>query len=347
MIEESEEEETNTKTQPAKATTQTSSVESLPPLSPGPPTSSSFLSTKKNGSPTHSTPSTLPVNVSSDVAPIESARPASQPISTHGVVDAELQETFNHIYAQVKSLTQDESTSPSTSHHSPPSLTAVSLRSTFDALLDAYYASQYSSHSNNLRAAHSSRELESFQSFLSQHLLPSVSQKSAHLRSTFMDPTIASILSQSNAKQLELERALIDREHKTMADQFKADSITGRKLLSRVQRLAEENLEWEVTLHNKTAASVKRCRQLESALAEERLKNSQLHTMLNDQTEFLNELEIDHQRLSEKMRIVQKKLEQQQSHPQSHPQSQLIKIEVDSNTHPTTATSTNVDNMAH
>lgn len=315
MIDDFDHDESNTNQQQTKATIQTSSVGSPPPLSPA-TSSSAFPATKKHGSPTHSTPSALPVNaatsnVSSDMAPVESARPASQPISTHGaVIDVELQNTFNHIYAQVKRLTQHESASSSNSHDSPPPLTAASLQSTFDTLLDAYYASQHSAHSNNLRAAHSTRELDSFQSFLTQHLLPSVSQKGAHLRSTFMDPTIASVLSQSNTKQLELERALIDREHKTMADQFKADSITGRKLLSRVQRLADENLEWEVTLHNKTAASVERCRQLESELVEERLKNSQLHTMLNDQTEFFNELEIEHQRVTEKLRSVQKKLEQ-------------------------------------
>lgn len=126
-------------------------------------------------------------------------------------------------------------------------------------------------------------------------LAPAISQRHSSTASLYMDPGLDRLLSANHARMVASERALHAAVNTHVADTFVSDTITGRRLLAKCQRLQTENQMFgrEREDRSEGVEAQRRIAELEQQLREAKGEIQELNEAMQETNEFVSELEED------------------------------------------------------
>lgn len=250
-------------------------------------------------------------------APAASPSAAPSPSPAAPSIPADLQAAFASLYQQLHSA--DGSAAAVAAASSAPALSASSLTDLFACLRSQHESELTAARQQNMltlaRLEHAQGESRALEQLLRTQLLPSFSQRLAHVRASLLDPAVDGILTAATARAEAAERAQHAATEKQLADNFMADSVTGRRLLARAHRLKEENESFESQLHGGSAAvaSASRVTALESELARAAAHSQDLQDTVQESLQYIAELEEINQQLQEEARRAEKEREKEKA----------------------------------
>lgn len=238
--------------------------------------------------------STSPVAASSAAATAASASASSSAAADAVSQLAALERVF-HVYYRRMQMTPAHLGVPAAA---PPPLTPDSLAAAFDSMQSELDAGYLREDTLAARCAAAHREVAQFEPFLAS-ALSGLTQKHAHLRATFMDPSIDALLRKAQDEKKALQAEITELREFQQADGFVKDSVNGRRLLHKVKVLAKENEEYfAATLRAPSViATEKALTAAQLELAPLKTQHAELLATYEEMESFLAELESDNRLL--------------------------------------------------